>query len=212
MQHSFIDLTGRTFGALRVIELSPVKKGADFAWRCLCKCGKETTPRGGDLRSGATQSCGCVKDMKTGDRARSHGMSKTSTYGIWQNMHTRCTNAGQYAYKNYGARGITICKRWFKFENFLADMGERPEGLSLERRENDKGYSKGNCYWATRAEQARNRRDNKWLTANGETLVQSDWARRLGITAASLKERLDNGWTVEAACTTPKQLRKHHGI
>jgi hypothetical protein len=206
MAHNFIDRTGRVYGRLTVLRRGDNTAGRKARWHCLCLCGKETLVHAGDLQSGATQSCGCVKNRKTGDRARTHGKSGTTTHRVWQNMRSRCENPNVAAYKNYGGRGITVCAAWVcSFENFLADMGERPPGHSLERRNNEAGYSPENCYWATRAEQARNRRDNKWLTARGETMVQRDWAKRLGITSASLKERLDKGWSVERACTEPKR-------
>lgn len=214
MVHNFIDRTGRVYGALTVLERGANVPGSKVVrWLCRCTCGKETLVRSGDLNSGATQSCGCEKDRKTGDRARTHGASKTSTYSVWQNMHTRCYNEAQEAYKNYGARGVTVCERWHSFSNFLADMGYHVEGMSLERRDNDGNYAPGNCYWATRAAQNRNKRVNKWLTAGGETMVQADWAARLGISSATLKERLDRGWGIERACLTPRQSKeKTHGI
>jgi hypothetical protein len=109
-------------------------------------------------------------------------------------MTTRCTFKGHRSYKDYGGRGITVCDRWLGdhgFENFLADMGPNPgPGHSLERKDNSKGYSQDNCVWATKAEQDRNKRNNVWLSYNGETLIMSDWAKRLGMSPQRLRSRL----------------------
>lgn len=132
-----------------------------------------------------------------------HG-NTTSTYHVWQNMLERCENDSSPAYKNYGGRGIRVCKRWHVFELFLADMGERPKGLTLERKRNGLGYWKSNCVWATRRRQNRNTRRTRLLTYKGETMSVADWAERLGIKSHTIRQRLDReGMTVEAALTTP---------
>lgn len=106
-------------------------------------------------------------------------------------MRTRCNNPNTRAYQNYGGRGIQVCAAWGSFTQFLADMGEAPEGLSIERVENDKGYEPGNCRWATPKQQARNTRANRLIKHNGETLCLSEWAERLGTTADVLWKRLE---------------------
>lgn len=138
---------------------------------------------------------------KSHGHTQAHGIV-SPTYCSWQNMKTRCTNPSHAQFKDYGAKGITMCSRWEKFENFLADMGERPEGRTLDRIDNDKGYEPGNCRWATAKEQAREKRRN--LTHNGITLSVTDWAAKLGIKQATLNARLNrHGWSVEKALTTP---------
>ncbi len=204
----FIDRTGQRFGMLVVVRLAtklPTK------WECLCDCGGRGTPLAGALQSGNTKSCGCRKRNVLGESTTTHGMAGTRTHRIWRGMRTRCTNPNTKSYKDYGARGITICKRWDKFENFLADMGECPEGLSLERRENDKGYSKGNCYWATREEQNRNARSNVNLTFKGKTQCATAWAREVGIAKETLRQRLNRGWSVEDAVTRPPRAMRRKG-
>jgi len=138
-------------------------------------------------------------------------MSATSTHNVWDSMVQRCTNSNRKDFARYGGRGITVCERWLKFENFLADMGERPAGLSLERRRNDEGYSKGNCYWATVKQQNRNTSANRFLTHGGETLCVSAWAERLGMNDITLNARLRRGWSVERSLTTPVDMRFSRG-
>lgn len=133
----------------------------------------------------------------------SHGMSSTSTYRIWQAMFQRCTNPNHESYHLYGGRGIKVCKRWHRFENFLADMGERPAGMSIERENNSKGYGPRNCRWATPREQSLNRRDTRNLTFQGETMCLTDWAARVGLSPQRLRGRLKAGWELDKALTIP---------
>lgn len=131
-------------------------------------------------------------------------LSSSSTYKSWHMMKQRCLNPNYSQYNDYGGRGITVCKRWYMFENFLADMGERPLDTSLERINNNKGYSSSNCRWANKNEQQRNRRNNRLITFRGVTKCLSDWADDLGLKQHSLSMRMDvYGWTIEKALTTP---------
>lgn len=123
-----------------------------------------------------------------------HGMARKPTYISWSNMWQRCRNPKHPDHHNYGGRGIKVCERWSSFENFLADMGERPVGRTLERMNTDGDYEPGNCRWATHREQMRNVRKNLWITHEGETMILTDWSRRLGIDAGTLRrEWLRNG-------------------
>lgn len=124
-----------------------------------------------------------------------HGMSRSPTYNSWANMRQRCGNPKHPDYHNYGARGIRVCERWAdSFENFLADMGERPEGMTLERSDTDGHYEPGNCCWATMQAQMHNIRRNLWITYKGEQMILADWSRRLGVDAGTLRrEFLKNG-------------------
>lgn len=142
--------------------------------------------------------------MKTHGCANARAGERTKEYVIWTNMKGRCLNAERPDYARYGSRGIKVCKRWLKFENFLTDMGRCPTNMTLDRRNNDKNYCKSNCRWATLSTQALNRRTTTRLTYNGTTLARSQWALRIGITKSGLAMRLDTlGWSIQRALTTP---------
>lgn len=137
-----------------------------------------------------------------------HGWHGTPTYAIWGAMIQRCGNPKAQEYHRYGGRGIKVCERWLRFEHFLADMGLRPDGLTIDRKNNDRDYCPENCRWATRREQQQNTIQNRNFTFNGETLCISEWARRMGFTKKILRDRLIKlGWGVQKALTTPPQQR-----
>ena len=135
------------------------------------------------------------------------GGQLTPTYTSWAMMVGRCTNPNNPSFSNYGERGITVCKRWLRFDSFLEDMGKRPANRTLERKDNSKGYQKSNCKWATRKEQARNRRNIKMVTANGITKPAFEWAESFGINVLTIKARLSEGWPPDKAVTTPAARR-----
>ncbi|OEZ92148.1 hypothetical protein JAB9_47130 [Janthinobacterium sp. HH107] len=184
-----LQLAGQRFGRLRVIERDP--NGAKrVMWRCVCDCGREATVRSQHLSSGATQSCGCLTVERNRDRA-THGMSRTTTHVIWKTMRARCQNPTASGYADYGSRGITVCEAWDSFEVFLADMGERPPGMSIERIDNSKGYAPENCRWASNSEQCRNRRSTHLIEYRGKTQCRKDWAIELGVTAQRLNRQIE---------------------
>lgn len=208
-----IDLTGRKFSRLFVIEKAGYIYGKRLAWLCQCECGKSKVVYGASLTQGKTRSCGCLKDEISGDRigsaSRTHGegCNKTPEYISWAAMRQRCLNKNNPAYKYYGGRGIVICSRWGKYENFLIDMGRKPnEEYSIERKDNNKGYSHDNCKWATKEEQANNRRSNKLISHKGKTLTLARWAKDNNMTISQLWRRLDNGWSMEGAISKPIRL------
>jgi len=159
-----IDLTLQTFGRLWVLNREPSDAGGRARWLCVCECGNKVIVRGICLRAGRRQSCGCLQvetQRRNRDQTR-HGHARkggpSPTYITWKSMLQRCNDPNATGYERYGGRGIKVCARWLVFESFLSDMGERPEGRSLDRRDNEKGYEKSNCRWATRLEQRHNRR------------------------------------------------------
>lgn len=219
------DLSGKSFGRLTVLwPAGRVKKTnrTYLVYACQCDCGNIVYPTAQVLRSGHTKSCGCLmKDinreklldnqtgLKHGHNTDKKGM--TPTYKAWNAMKQRCTNPKNASYKNYGARGVTYDPRWEQFENFLADMGEKPGSkreYSLDRIDNNKGYYKDNCRWATIREQNRNRRVNKLIIYNNEYKTLVEWSEELDIPYKTLESRIRLGWTIEKAFTTPVRKRK----
>lgn len=159
-----IPMAGRVFGRLTVMaEAAPYQPPTgkrQAQWLCACECGEETIVRGSLLRRGISKSCGCLRLEVLARSARTHGLSSHSAFSSWRAMVRRCTDPNDVSYDDYGGRGITVCERWMSVAKFIADMGERPAGTTLDRIKNERGYEPGNCRWATPAEQARNTRRN----------------------------------------------------
>lgn len=167
-------------------------------WLCQCDCGQTTTVVTANL--GRIHSCGCFQK----GRQPTHGMSRTRTHKSWSGMFQRCENPKDTAYPRYGGRGIKVCPQWRKFEQFLKDMGECPEGLTIDRKDNDGNYTPENCRWATRQTQSENRRWVVWIEFNGVRKTRAQWAREIGITTATLRDRLASNWPLEQALSRPK--------
>lgn len=138
---------------------------------------------------------------------QTHGQSYSKTYHAWIELRARCQNPKHAHFPDYGGRGITVCDRWQTFENFRADMGDMPKGLQIDRINNDLGYAPDNCRWASRKQQARNRRGNRLLTLQNETLPMAAWSERLRFPRNLISNRLRRGWTVERALTAPWEAR-----
>ncbi len=206
----FVDITGKRFGRWTVLEFAEaIKYGSRKMWLCRCDCGVEKRVNGTQLKSGGSVSCGCYRKQCGGITNLQHGMSKSGTYFSWKSMIARCTNPKIQNYKMYGGRGIKVCHRWMKFANFLADMGIRPQGKTLDRFPNPNGnYESENCRWATPTEQTNNRSYTHWITFNGETLNVKQWSERLGIKHMTLHGRVSRGWSIERAFNHPVRRRR----
>lgn len=208
----FIDLSGRVFGKLTVIEYCGNDKWRVSKWLCLCDCGKKIILTSNHLKSGSTKSCGCLRKEKTKLRFTKHNYKNTTIYNTWINMKQRCYNNNCPDYKNYGGRGIKVCDRWLKFENFYADVGDPPKGLTLDRPNNDGNYQTDNWRWATRKEQARNTRRNHTEIFNNMIQYRIILAEKYNIDAKLLGERLDKlGWPIGKALITPVRKSKKNG-
>ena len=203
-----IDLTGQRFGKIVVQNIAGKTSYGAIQWDCLCDCGKSTYVFGVSLRSGKTNSCGCLQTK--------HGKAKngqrTKAYRAWLGLRERCNNPFNRKYADYGGRGIKVCVRWNNFSNFLKDMGEPDKGMSLDRIDNNGDYSPDNCRWATIQEQASNKRSNVWITHRGKTQTVTQWAREVDIKEDTLRARIRMGWTIEEALTKPVSYANHRQI
>jgi hypothetical protein len=167
-----INMVGKTFTYLTVISYHK-KHNKKTYWNCQCKCGKTVIVDGTKLRNNHTRSCGCYFK----ERVTKHGMWGTPIYNAWSAIKDRCYNINTKEYKNYGARGITVCNEWMDFTNFYNDMKDTYQtGLQLDRINNDQGYNKNNCKWSTPQENSNNKRNNHYLTIDGRTQTITQWA------------------------------------
>lgn len=203
------DLVGNKYGRLTVVSRAPTEN-RQARWNCVCDCGNTTRARGNTLKSGITKSCGCA----TKENQQTHGMTGTPTYVVWSCMKQRCYDKNAINYERYGERGITVCDRWLhSFENFYADMGERPKNKSIDRIDNSKGYSPDNCKWSTASEQAHNQRMRKANTSgyNGvDATKDGTWMVRIGVNNKRLY--LGTYATFEEACKVRRDYEIEHGI
>jgi hypothetical protein len=156
-----IDMTGKKSDRLIVLAWHPRGNRKGAMWLCRCQCGTKCVVLGYRLRVGKTRSCGCLARERGLPAKATHGLSHTRSYQTWKAIKRRCFDPRHWAYLYYGGRGITVCERWLIFENFYADMGDPPPGTSLDRINNDGNYEMSNCRWATRAQQAANRRSRR---------------------------------------------------
>lgn len=201
------NVRGERFGRLVAMEPVYIDSWKQVFWRCKCDCGAIKDIRGKHLWSGKIKSCGCFRVENSRTAFTKHGYARKNqispTFASWSSMIDRCRNRNNNAYDRYGGRGITVCDRWKKFENFLADMGERPAQLTLERRDNDKGYSPDNCYWATYKQQGRNTCRNRVIEMDGTARCLAEWAEMYKVNSDLVWNRLRLGWTPLKALTEP---------
>lgn len=209
---TIIDLTGQRFGKWEVIRKAENPNGTSAMWLCRCDCGNENVVSGKDLRYGKSKSCGCLRVRHGGERSR--------LYRIWHDMKTRCLNPNSHAYKDYGARGITICDEWCAdfaaFRDWSVKNGydeTAPRGrYTLDREDNNGPYSPENCRWVTMKVQSNNRRSNHYITYRGETHTITEWAEAVGIPYPVLRNRITVfGWPLEKAFETPARKYRSRG-
>lgn len=160
---TYFDLTGQVFGRLRITERFSTSEDGAVLWKCKCECGSEKIVRASNLRNRTTTSCGCLRKESVSKRRKTHGLTNTRPYRIWSSMITRCNNEKASNYYAYGGRGIKVCDDWLLFENFFKDMGMPNENQSIDRINVDGNYDPANCKWATKKEQAKNKRKVKVL-------------------------------------------------
>lgn len=200
------DLTGHRFGRLTVVERAE-NIGKKTAWLCKCDCGNSKIVSGSSLHSGDVQSCGCLWRDTVPEHNKEvnlrHGESHSKIHKTWRNMRYRCNNPNCMSYKNYGGRGITICKEWDSYESFRdwALANGYSEGLSIDRIDVNGNYEPSNCRWVSTKTQNNNTRKNHYLTYNGVTHTIQEWSDITGINWTTIKARIDMGWTVEKALT-----------
>lgn len=199
------DITGKKFGNLTALFFEYRDERHRHFWRFRCDCGKEIIVRKSSVTSGNTKRCiDCSKKI-IAEINTVHGMSKTRLYKEWAGIIQRCKNPNATSYDRYGAKGITVCQEWPSFDLFkewALNNGYSDE-LTIERINNNKGYSPDNCKWATYEEQAHNQKTNRNLEYNGRTMTMAEWAREIGITSSSLYGRLKRGWGIDKALSTP---------
>jgi len=187
---------GMKFGFLTVISSKETKKNNLYFWKCKCKCGTILTVWNHNLLNGNTKACRCVTRKHLKEKCFKHGMSHTKFWNVWCEIRRRCYNKNTRSYKDYGGRGINVCEKWLKFENFYKDMYKDYEkhikqfgkkNTSIERINNEGNYKKNNCKWATQLEQANNKRNNLLITYNKKTMSLSQWANSLKIKSSTLR-------------------------
>ncbi len=200
-----LDLCGKVFGRLTV--LHKVDTTGRTRWKCACSCGVEKNVAQQELMQGDSTSCGCVRKEQVAARNSTHGGAGTYTWGKWRGMLRRIKDTDKDRNKCY--KGVTVQEEWKDYSNFLADLGECPQGYSLERKDNNKGYSKDNCKWVPLAEQAANTSRNVKTLHKGELLHISEIARREGLPANIISDRINKlGWDVQTAISTPRKKQK----
>ena len=204
------DLTGQRFGRLTVIDRAE-NNGKKVMWRCRCACGKEIVTRGYNLTSGGSKSCGCYNRSQSAKAHTKHGQTNTRLHRIWRKIKSRCTSPTNSSYKNYGGRGITVCAEWMEsfeaFRDWSMSNGYRDD-LTIDRENVNGPYSPDNCRWITNQQQQNNRRDNHYITFNGETHTITEWARIYNLSENGLVHRIQRGWDRERAFTTPMKEKK----
>jgi hypothetical protein len=212
------ELIGCVFGRLTVKKFSHISRGGQSYWVCICTCGKEKTARSSHLKSGSVRSCGCLARECSSKTAKSvlagkyckitHNKTHTRVFSIWTAMRARCKNPNSISYKNYGGRGIIVCKEWdsnfITFYNWAMNNGYN-DNLTIDRIDNNGNYEPSNCKWSTKKEQANNRRDCHYITYKDKTLTVVQWEEYLGFKRNLISQRLSRGWSEKRALETKRR-------
>lgn len=197
------DHTGKRFGRLTALEYEPASK----AWRCRCDCGQVKLVAPPQLVRGRTKSCGCFRAEVLATSAVTHGLSGTPAWHSWRDMMKRCYGTRSEHYADYGGRGINVCEQWHSFEGFFASMGERAEGMSIERDDVNGNYQPSNCRWLPKSAQPDNTRRTIRVSVDGVELPLSKACRRLGLAYNRTRDRMQFlGWSWERARNEPKKI------
>jgi hypothetical protein len=204
------DIAGMRFGRLTAVRIDESHEGKRIHWICKCDCGKEKSVRASHMKSGMCRSCGCLSHDRGGKSLDLQPPSVKPLYRVWRGMIDRCRNPNAPNYCYYGEKGITVCDRWKSFDEFAKDMGERPDGTTLDRIDSNGNYCPENCRWATATEQSRNRSWARNLTIYGLTMSVSAWSEISGIPSTTIIGRLDKGVPEKLAVFTPS-IKKGRG-
>lgn len=206
---NLVRMEGQRFGALTVIRRAPGKH-RQVHWICRCDCGSECVKRGFKLRQGRVKSCGQNGCSWWDFKPQGEAFSRRPEYRIWEGMRRRCEQKTHLSYPRYGGAGVKVCSRWKKFENFFADMGPRPSPeYSIDRYPNQSGnYEPGNCRWATKTEQQRNKKNNVFVEYEGERMLLLEVVAKLGVRRGVIYQRLKTGWPLDEALTTPVRAKR----
>lgn len=206
---NLIDLTGQRFGRLTVVKKSDERSHGSVKWVCKCDCGNTKVVVGRSLRKGYTKSCGCIP---RGHKIE-HGMSHTRIFNIWQKMIRRCESPNDKSYPRYGGRGITVCEKWHSFQPFYEWAKENgyDDTLTIDRIDNDKGYSPDNCRWSDAYTQSQNRRSCLVFEKDGKSQTLKQWCRDIGISYTTVYQRIRHGWSFERAISEPVHAEKRNG-
>lgn len=206
------NLVGKKFNRWTVISFSHKKERNRYYWNCLCECGNTAKVSFSNLKYGLSKSCGCLRRETSATINCSHHLSSAPIYIVWQNMLSRCNKPNNKSYKRYGGRGIKVCERWYKFENFLEDMPGWTEGLTLDRINVNGNYEPENCRWATLEEQGNNKRNNRVITIDGVSKTLAQWSKSSGLPVTTIFNRLQRGVPAKEATTAPQNYSGRKGL
>jgi hypothetical protein len=209
------DYIGKRFGYWLIKEYKGLDKHSHQIYLCRCDCGNEKIVTLGNLKTGKSTNCGCEKLKKQMGNTwnKKHGMSFSREYRSWESMLNCCEKTNDKEYPMWGGRGIKVCERWHDFNNFYADMGTRPKGMTLDRIDNNGDYEPSNCRWATAKTQSNNRRSNTLITYKGRTQTLQQWADETGICSGTISQRIrKRGWSIEKALTTPSLIKRKREV